>query len=95
MMFFLIIIIFSLGKTVQSTVFLDFIYQRQNIKGPFLIVTPLSTIGNWEREIKNWTELNVVVYHGKDLARNLIVETEFYYRDSNVCIFFGLFYLFN
>ena len=50
--------------------------------GPFLIITPLSTIGNWEREIKGWTNMNVVVYHGRDLARNLIVETEFYYRDE-------------
>ncbi|KAI8854416.1 SNF2 family N-terminal domain-containing protein [Chytridium lagenaria] len=58
----------GLGKTVQSTVFLDYIYQRLNVKGPFLIVTPLSTLGNWEREIKQWTDLNVV--------------TEFYYRDA-------------
>ncbi|KAJ3333445.1 choline dehydrogenase 7 [Blyttiomyces sp. JEL0837] len=71
----------GLGKTVQSTVFLDYIYRRCNVKGPFLIVTPLSTIGNWEREIRNWTDLNVVVYHGKDTARNLIVDTEFCYRD--------------
>ncbi|KAJ1548306.1 hypothetical protein HK405_003743, partial [Cladochytrium tenue] len=73
----------GLGKTVQSTVFLNYLYQRCNIKGPFLIVTPLSTIGNWEREIRTWTDLNVVVYHGKDTARNLIVETEFFYRDMN------------
>ncbi|KAJ3015430.1 choline dehydrogenase 7 [Thoreauomyces humboldtii] len=72
----------GLGKTVQSTVFLDYMYTRENFCGPFLIVTPLSTIGNWEREIKTWTEMNVVVYHGRDTARNLIVETEFYYRDS-------------
>ncbi|KAJ3218851.1 choline dehydrogenase 7 [Dinochytrium kinnereticum] len=72
----------GLGKTVQSTVFLDYIYQRLNVKGPFLIVTPLSTLGNWEREIKHWTNLNVVVYHGNDTARNLIVETEYYYRDA-------------
>ncbi|KAJ3193623.1 choline dehydrogenase 7 [Irineochytrium annulatum] len=75
-------LLFWLGKTVQSTVFLYYLYQRLNVKGPFLIVTPLSTIGNWEREIKNWTDLNVVVYHGNDTSRNLIVETEFYYRDG-------------
>jgi SNF2 family DNA or RNA helicase len=75
----------GLGKTVQSTVFLEYIYNRCNVRGPFLIVTPLSTIGNWEREIKAWTNLNVVVYHGNNTSRNLIVETEFYYRDENVC----------
>ncbi|KAJ3290493.1 choline dehydrogenase 7 [Borealophlyctis nickersoniae] len=72
----------GLGKTVQSTVFLDALYRDQNVKGPFLIVTPLSTIGNWEREIKTWTDMNVVVYHGRDVARNLIVDTEFYYRNE-------------
>ncbi|KAJ3128561.1 Chromodomain helicase DNA binding protein, partial [Physocladia obscura] len=72
----------GLGKTVQSTVFLDYIYTRCNIKGPFLVIAPLSTIGNWERELNRWSDMNVVVYHGRDTARNLIVETEFYYRDN-------------
>ncbi|KAJ3058365.1 choline dehydrogenase 6, partial [Podochytrium sp. JEL0797] len=72
----------GLGKTVQSTVFLDYLYTRCNIKGPFLVIAPLSTIGNWEREIQRWSDMNVVVYHGREMARNLIVETEFYYRDN-------------
>ncbi|KAI9002707.1 SNF2 family N-terminal domain-containing protein [Gaertneriomyces semiglobifer] len=72
----------GLGKTVQSTVFLNYLYERLNIRGPFLIITPLSTIGNWEREIKTWTDMNVVVYHGRDVSRNLIVETEYYFRDE-------------
>ncbi|KAJ3064727.1 hypothetical protein HK102_008120, partial [Quaeritorhiza haematococci] len=65
----------GLGKTVQSTVFLSQLYTHHSIRGPFLVITPLSTIGNWEREIKAWTDMNVVVYHGRDVARNLIVET--------------------
>ncbi|EGF78368.1 hypothetical protein BATDEDRAFT_35805 [Batrachochytrium dendrobatidis JAM81] len=72
----------GLGKTVQSTVFLYQLFLQENLRGPFLIVTPLSTIGNWEREIKAWTDMNVVVYHGSQSARNLIVETEYYYRDE-------------
>ncbi|KAJ3208927.1 choline dehydrogenase 7 [Entophlyctis luteolus] len=72
----------GLGKTVQSTVFLDFLFTRCNVKGPFLVIAPLSTIGNWERELNRWSDMNVVVYHGREAARNLIVETEFYYRDS-------------
>jgi SNF2 family DNA or RNA helicase len=73
----------GLGKTIQSTSFLNHLYYPLNVTGPFLIVTPLSTIGNWEREIRTWTDMNVVVYHGRDVARNLIVETEFYYRDGS------------
>lgn len=72
----------GLGKTVQSVVFLESLFSKEAVKGPFLIVTPLSTVGNWEREITGWTDMNVVVYHGRDFARNLIYETEFFYRDD-------------
>ncbi|RKP00448.1 hypothetical protein CXG81DRAFT_13223, partial [Caulochytrium protostelioides] len=71
----------GLGKTVQSTAFLNNLFTQMNIRGPFLVITPLSTIGNWEREIREWTDMNVVTYHGGQMSRNLIVETEFYYRD--------------
>jgi SNF2 family DNA or RNA helicase len=73
-----------LGKTVQSTAFLYQLYRTQNIKGPFLVVVPLSTMGNWERELRNWTDMNVVVYHGNQASRNLLVETEFYFRNEKV-----------
>ena len=72
----------GLGKTIQSTAFLNELYMKENIKGPFLVVTPLSTIGNWEREIRGWTEMNVVVFHGNNTARNIIIDTEFYYRNK-------------
>jgi chromodomain helicase DNA binding protein 8/chromodomain-helicase-DNA-binding protein 7 len=52
------------------------------MKGPFLVVVPLSTMGNWEREMRSWTEMNVVVYHGNQNSRNLLVETEFHFRDE-------------
>lgn len=74
----------GLGKTIQSTSFLNHLHTKLNIQGPFLIVTPLSTIGNWEREIKTWTNMNVVVYHGRDTSRHLIVDTEFYYKGRDV-----------
>ncbi|KAI8897954.1 SNF2 family N-terminal domain-containing protein [Globomyces pollinis-pini] len=72
----------GLGKTVQSTAFLYELLRTENVRGPFLVVVPLSTMGNWEREMKGWTDMNVIVYHGNQNCRNLIVETEFYYRDS-------------
>ncbi|KAH9268936.1 hypothetical protein BASA83_009070 [Batrachochytrium salamandrivorans] len=62
------------------------LFLQENLRGPFLIVTPLSTIGNWEREIRGWTDMNVVVYHGNQPSRNLIVETEYYYRDETGAI---------
>ncbi|KAJ1973907.1 hypothetical protein H4R35_003873, partial [Dimargaris xerosporica] len=72
----------GLGKTVQSVSFLNQIHQAYGIHGPFLVVAPLSTVPHWEREFRNWTHLNVLVYHGSVTARNLIVETEYYYKDA-------------
>lgn len=74
----------GLGKTIQSTAFLNQIFTQEKVIGPFLIVVPLSTMGNWEREIRGWTTMNLVAFHGNALSRNLIIETEFYYRDENV-----------
>ena len=74
----------GLGKTVQSVVFLDLIYNKYNVRGPFLIVAPLSTIPHWEREFEAWTNLNCIVYHGSIPSRDVMKnEYEFYYKDSN------------
>jgi hypothetical protein len=45
----------GLGKTVQSVAFLQLLQAKFNVKGPFLIVAPLSTIPHWEREFQAWT----------------------------------------
>ncbi|KAI9316672.1 P-loop containing nucleoside triphosphate hydrolase protein [Dichotomocladium elegans] len=71
----------GLGKTVQSVAFLNDIYYNLGIRGPFLIVAPLSTVPHWIRALNAWTDLNVVDFRGSTMARNLIVETEFNYRD--------------
>ncbi|KAL0088183.1 P-loop containing nucleoside triphosphate hydrolase protein [Phycomyces blakesleeanus] len=73
----------GLGKTVQSVAFLNDIYHHLGVRGPFLVVAPLSTIPHWERAFKAWTDLNVIDYRGSQMARNLIYETEFYYKDIN------------
>ncbi|KAJ1656324.1 hypothetical protein IWQ61_004080 [Dispira simplex] len=72
----------GLGKTVQTVSFLNQLHQTHGIHGPFLVVTPLSTVPHWEREFRNWTDLNVLVYHGSVTSRNLIVDTEYYYKDA-------------
>ncbi|KAG4093180.1 SNF2 family N-terminal domain-containing protein [Neocallimastix lanati (nom. inval.)] len=71
----------GLGKTVQSISFLNRIYNEYNVRGPFLVIAPLSTISNWEREFRTWTDLNCVVFHGKESSRNFIIANEFYYRN--------------
>ncbi|KAI4881108.1 hypothetical protein NFI96_020418 [Prochilodus magdalenae] len=71
----------GLGKTIQSITFLQEIHHT-GIKGPFLIIAPLSTIANWEREFRTWTHLNVIVYHGSVLSRQMLQQYEMYFRDA-------------
>lgn len=54
----------GLGKTIQSIAYIQEI-ANHNIWGPFLVIVPLSTVGNWQREFENWTNLNVITYHGR------------------------------
>lgn len=56
------------------------------LQGPFLIVAPLSTICNWQREFAAWTNMNAVIYHGSQASRDMIRTYEFLCRDENVCV---------
>ncbi|ETV78133.1 hypothetical protein, variant [Aphanomyces astaci] len=78
----------GLGKTVQVVSFLEHLRTEEDIRGPYLVVVPLSTLQHWRREIEDWTDMNVCVYHdvgergtkftGKDL-RSLIRAQGWYY----------------
>lgn len=59
----------GLGKTVQVISFFAHLYEMK-VRGPFLIVTPLSTLGNWINELKRFTpNIPVVLYHGSPTER--------------------------
>ena len=45
----------GLGKTIQSAMFLSILNKQHNMRGPFLVVAPLSTVVQWKREITLWT----------------------------------------
>lgn len=54
----------GLGKTVQTIGFLSFIFSR-GIKGPFLVLAPLSTLPNWKSEFDKWCPaMPTLLYHG-------------------------------
>ncbi|KAF0991775.1 hypothetical protein HZS_1156 [Henneguya salminicola] len=72
----------GLGKTIQSIAFLIEV-RRLGIRGPFLIIAPLSTIGNWYKEFQSWSDFNVVVFHGAAASRNIIHRYELYFRREN------------
>eukprot|EP00026_Physarum_polycephalum_P000102 Phypoly_transcript_00102.p1 GENE.Phypoly_transcript_00102~~Phypoly_transcript_00102.p1 ORF type:complete len:2164 (+),score=408.47 Phypoly_transcript_00102:294-6785(+) len=72
----------GLGKTVQAVSTLNHLFTVNNLRGPFLVVAPLSTIPHWKKEFEGWTEMNTIVYHGNSEARNMIRQHEFFYRDA-------------
>ncbi|XP_073726574.1 chromodomain-helicase-DNA-binding protein 6 isoform X2 [Misgurnus anguillicaudatus] len=80
----------GLGKTIQSITFLYEIFYM-GLRGPFLIIAPLSTITNWEREFRTWTDINVIVYHGSQISRQMILQYEMYNRDEQGNIVAGQF----
>ncbi|CAG0886234.1 unnamed protein product [Cyprideis torosa] len=71
----------GLGKTIQSIAYLQGVH-NYGVTGPYLVVAPLSTIPNWQREFETWTDLNVIVYHGNAASRNMIQEYEMHYKDE-------------
>nr|XP_055057519.1 chromodomain-helicase-DNA-binding protein 8 isoform X1 [Misgurnus anguillicaudatus] len=71
----------GLGKTIQSIALLSEEFSA-GVTGPFLIIAPLSTITNWEREFTNWTDMNAIVYHGSLASRQMIQQYEMYCKDD-------------
>ncbi|GAB4854668.1 hypothetical protein Ancab_023251 [Ancistrocladus abbreviatus] len=72
----------GLGKTIQSIAFLASLFE-ENITA-HLVVAPLSTLRNWEREFATWApQMNVVMYVGTAQARAVIRQYEFYYPKSS------------
>jgi chromodomain-helicase-DNA-binding protein 7 len=66
----------GLGKTVQIVATLSDIAMTHHVRGPFLIVAPLSTLPHWKNEFERWSDLYPVIYHGSPAAKELITEFE-------------------
>mmetsp|Transcript_21170 Transcript_21170/g.36081 ORF Transcript_21170/g.36081 Transcript_21170/m.36081 type:complete len:977 (+) Transcript_21170:36-2966(+) len=59
----------GLGKTVITIAFFAHMWEKC-MKGPFLVVAPLSTLQNWVNEFKKFApELPVILYHGTPQER--------------------------
>lgn len=63
----------GLGKTIQTIALITYLVEAKKNPGPFLIIVPLSTLGNWVRELNLWAPSIVkVVYRGdKNKRRNI------------------------
>ena len=69
----------GLGKTVQSIAFLAALHREECVCRPHLVVVPLSTMRNWEREFALWAPyLNVVTPTGNQEARKVIIDHELF-----------------
>lgn len=44
----------GLGKTVQCIAFLCHVAERLGVWGPFLVVSPASTLHNWQQEMQRF-----------------------------------------
>lgn len=74
----------GLGKTIQTIGMLSYLFHSQNIFGPFLVVVPLSTVGSWQKEFKQWApDMNVICYQGDTASRQTIRDYEFYLSSNN------------
>ncbi|RHZ11678.1 hypothetical protein DYB37_004295, partial [Aphanomyces astaci] len=40
----------GLGKTVQTVAYINHLVTKENLRGPYLIIAPLSTLSHWQRE---------------------------------------------
>ncbi|KAK0088895.1 hypothetical protein PV325_010346 [Microctonus aethiopoides] len=63
----------GLGKTVQSIAFLCHVAERYSVWGPFLIISPASTLHNWQQEMARFVPLfKVVPYWGNPQERKIL-----------------------
>ena len=51
----------GMGKTIQVIAFICHMIE-QDIKGPFLVVAPLSTVSNWMMEFKRFAPKVIFFY---------------------------------
>lgn len=86
----------GLGKTIQSIALLGHLYEAEGVVGPFLIVTPSSTLHNWTTELNRFIpSFKVLNYWGgiqerkdmrKQLKRSNVVVTSYQIAVSDEAI---------
>ncbi|XP_045484505.1 chromatin-remodeling ATPase INO80 [Pieris rapae] len=63
----------GLGKTVQCIAFLCHVAERLGVWGPFLVVSPASTLHNWQQEMQRFApDFKVVPYWGSPSERKIL-----------------------
>jgi len=77
----------GLGKTVMGVSMILDLYRMGN-RGPFLVVAPLSTLEQWEREFRRWTDINAINFSGGKKSRQIISDYELWFGERrDICKF--------
>ncbi|KAK9174122.1 SWI/SNF related transcriptional regulator ATpase [Cryptosporidium meleagridis] len=76
----------GLGKTVQTIALLTYLYEHKDNQGPHLVVVPLSTLPNWQKEFEIWSpELKILCFKGSRYERRSLIY-EMRQTKFNVCL---------
>lgn len=79
----------GLGKTVQTIALLAHLAEERGIWGPFLIVSPTSTLPNWANEIQKFCpKFSVIPYWGTALQRKTlrkVMDPKYLHREDSPC----------
>lgn len=63
----------GLGKTIQTLSLITYLVEMKKVRGPFLVIVPLSTLTNWNLEFEKWAPaLNKITYKGTPNQRKVL-----------------------
>ena len=73
----------GLGKTIMTLSLFDHLNKFCKLRGPFLILAPLTTLEHWKRIADDWTSLNSILYYDPSSSegRAEIRSREWFYTD--------------
>jgi SNF2 family DNA or RNA helicase len=66
----------GLGKTIQALAYLAYLKDVKKTRGKHIIIVPLSTVGNWKKELDKWLPSldSVVLYNIGELRDECLIE---------------------
>lgn len=77
----------GLGKTIQAISLITYLIEVKKNSGPFLVIVPLSVMGNWVRELDLWApSVEKIQYRGDRKTRREIWKTKIALGTFNVLL---------
>ena len=76
----------GLGKTATTLAFFALLRTNYSCPGPVLVITPAAALQFWEGECTRWlgAGVDVVVYHGTQVARSVLLENELWLQPDSL-----------